>query len=306
MALSNAFYPYAIRLPSPEITHFTSVSADMGYDVIQQTVAGAPSPCYIGVAGSNPSVSFTTQQIKSVLDTCTSNALCRDLSDVTVDMFWRAGKPMDIRESSTASVHLEAQLDQSAMLYWESLSVNQGEVAEISAMLVTAKRGAAEPLVWTDSQQLPVVAGCGNLYGLGEVYLNGTLLQGITGVSISNNVSLEPIRSDGERAITYTGIRSYSPVVSLNSNDLNEIADASYGGDNFSTLEVYLQKMSSTNVYVPAATAEHTKLTFYGGLKTVPSVSGSPGVVTPTFHVIDGPSNPTHAIDTATAMPTVV
>lgn len=302
MVLSNAFYPRSIHLPSPDITHFTSVNPDMGYQYTMQRVAGLPTPRYEGVSGSNPTISFTTQQIKSVLDTCTVSGLCKDLSGDTVDMYYRAGKPMEIREDTSSSVHVQAQLALSSMIFWESISVRQGSVAELGARIVTAKRGAAEPLVWVGSTTLPTATIDDTLYGMGPVYLNSSQLTGVTGFTINNNVELEPIRSDGERALGYQGIRNYSPQITLSTNDMNEIADATYGGDAFVDLVVYLRKMSSTNVYVDSATAEHIKITYHQGLKTVPSVSGSPAELSIEFRATETSSNPTHTIDTASTI----
>lgn len=302
MALSNAFYPRSIHLPSPNITHFTSVNPDMGYSYTMQRVAGLASPRYEGVSGTNPTISFTTQQIKSVLDTCTVENICKDLTGDNVDIYYRAGKPMEIREDTSSAVHVKGQLALSSMIFWEGISVRMGSVAECSARIVSAKRGAAEPLVWTGSSTLPTATVDETLYGMGPVYLNSSQLTGITGFSIQNNVELEPIRADGERALSYQGIRSYSPMITLSTNDVNAIADATYGGDGFVNLELYLRKMSSTNVYVDSATAEHIKITYYQGLKTVPNVSGSPAELSIEFRAIENSSNPTHAIDTASTI----
>lgn len=302
MGLERTYYPHSIRLPSPEITHFSSVSPSMNYSIAMQSVAGQAAPCFVGVSNANPAIEFTTQQLKSVLDTCTTSALCKDLSGGTVELYYRAGKPMEIREDIATAVHARAQLAASAMLYWSGINVTQGEVAEISASLVTAKRGVAEPLVWTGDVALPAVAGCQNLYGLGPCYLNDTLMTGVTGVSINNNVQLEPVRSDGEKTNTYIGIRSFHPQVELQTNDLDEITGATFGGDEFTTLVVYLRRMISAGIYDDTANSTHIKLTFHGGLKTVDRVTGTPAATNPMFHTVQSNVHLTHEVDTASSI----
>lgn len=300
--LDHVHYPHALQLPSPEITHFTDVNPDRGYQIVTQTVAGKATPCFVGVSSANPVIPFTTQQLKSVLDALTTDSLAVDLSASTVYLYYRAGKPMANREDLATAVHNKAQLANSAMLYLQSLSVNQGSVAELSCQIVTAKRGASDPMVWVGSQSLTAAAGCQRLYGMGPCYLNSTLLEGVTGWNMSFNVGLESVPSDGEKVNSYIGIRTFHPQIRLSSMNMDEIINSSFGGDSFNTLELYLQRMVSTDIYDDAANATHIKVTAYGGLRTVPGVSGSPATLEPMFYTINDGSNPTHAFNTATTI----
>jgi hypothetical protein len=251
-----------------------------------ESTAGSPHPCFAGVAQADPSISFTSRQLKSIIDTCTSSYLARDLTGADVELWYRAGKPMDIREQSTTPVHVVARLTASAMLFWSTLRANQGSVAEIDAQIVTAKRGVDDPMVWLGAQQLPAVAGCQRIYGLGPAYLNGNKLDGVTGWTLSTGAQTEPIAGDGERANIYQGIRNYSVNVALQTNDMNQLTDSSFGGDVFDTLVLYLQRLTSTNIYDLAASPTHIKITITGGLRTVQGVSGSPVSTSPVFQAI--------------------
>ena len=286
MALQRVYYPAAIRLPSPEITHLSDVSPDRGYQVLTESTAGSPNPCFVGVENADPDITFTSRQLKSILDTCTAKGLARDLSAGIVDLWYKAGKPMEIREDPTTAVHAVARLATSAMLYWSSLRVATGSVAEISARLVTARRGVSDPMVWLGAQQLPALSGCQRIFGMGPVRMNGVLLEGVSGWTLNTNPVLEPVRSDGEKTNTYQGIRSFHPVVTLNSNNLNEITNSSFGGDEFATLELFLQRMTTTNMFDLPGNTTHIKITLVGGLKTVPGVSGQVASLTPTFYSV--------------------
>lgn len=286
MALDRVYYPHALRLPSPEITHLSSVDPTRGYQTMTESTAGSPHPCFAGVSQADPSISFTSRQLKSIIDTCTSSYLCRDLTGADVDLWYRAGKPMDIREQSTTAVHVVSRLTASAMLFWSTLRANQGSVAEIDAQIVTAKRGVADPMVWLGTQQLPAVAGCQRIFGLGPAYLNGVRLDGVTGWTLNTGAQLEPIAGDGERANIYQGIRNYSVSVSLQTNDVDQITDSSFGGDSFSTLVLYLQRYLSTNIYDLAASPTHIKITIAAGLRTVQGLSGTPAAANAVFQAI--------------------
>ncbi|TXH41658.1 MAG: hypothetical protein E6Q97_37110 [Desulfurellales bacterium] len=287
MALQRVYYPAAIQLPSPEITHISDMAPSRNYQVVVERTAGSPTPCFVGVETADPDLSFTTRQLKTVLDVCTSKYICRDLSAGTVDIWYRAGKAMDIREAPTTAVHLVGRLTQSAMLCWSSLRVATGSTADMSARIVTARRASVvDPMIWLGSQQLPTLSGCNRIYGMGPVRLNGNLLEGVTGWTLGINPTMEPIRSDGAKTNTYQGIREYHPVVTLNSNNAAEIADSSFGGDSFNTLELFLQHMTSTNMFNAVDSGTHIKITVYGGLKTVDGITGAVAATSPMFHSV--------------------
>jgi len=286
MALDNVYYPAAIRLPSPELTHISDMSPMRNYQIVVERTAGSPTPCFVGVETADPDVAFTSRQLKTVIDVCTSKHLCRDLSAGTVDIWYRAGKAMDIREDPTSAVHLVGRIANAAMLCWSSLRAQTGQTSDISARLVTARRGVSDPLVWLGAQQLPSLSGCNRIYGMGPCYLNGVLLAGVTGWTLNTNPIYEPVRSDGAKTNTYQGIREFHPTAILASNDANEIAAASFGGDAFSTLELYLQHMTSTNIFAAPNSGTHIKITLTGGLRTIDGINGAVAQIAPTFYSV--------------------
>lgn len=286
MALQRVYYPTAIRLPSPDITHISDMSPARNYSVVTERTSGLPTPCFVGVENADPDLPFTTRQLKTVIDVCTSKYLCRDLSPGTVDVWYRGGKAMDIREDASSAAHIVGRIANAAMLCWSSLRVNTGSVAELSCRIVTARRGVSDPMVWLGSQALPAVSGCSRIYSMGPCYLNGVLMNGVTGWTLATNPIMEPVRSDGAKTNTYQGIRDYHPVATLSSNNLDEIAAAAFGGDAFSTLELYLQHMVSTNMFAAPNSGTHIKVTLTGGLKTVDGVSGAVALVQPTFYTV--------------------
>jgi len=284
MALDRVYYPHALKLPSPEITHISEISPTRGFQMVFESAAGAPHPCFAGVQSSDPGMAFSSRQLKSILDTCTSYRICRDLSAGDVTLWYRAGKPMDVRELEATSVHIAAQLVASSMLIWSTIRAQNAQVAEIDCNLVTAKRGILEPMAWLGSQPLPASAGCSRIYSLGPVYHNGVLLNGVTGVTVTSGIQQEKISADGTPYPTYQGVRDYHIQASIQSSNLAEIVNSSNGGDSFNTLEIYLRRMSSTNYYVDNGVAEHIKLTLNGGLRTVDGATGSPATTNPMFY----------------------
>lgn len=304
--LDNLYYPHALQLPSPEITYLSDCSPDFGYQVHSQYQAGVASPCYVGTSSANPVLNFTSEQLYSLIGAVSSGAssLAVNFAAGNVDLFYRAGKVMAIHETNATAIHLRARLASSAMLFWNSIQVQQGGVASMNCTLATAKRTSADPMVWTGSNTLTVSASCNNIYGMGPVYLDDVLLEGVTGWTMNTNVQQETFSSDGVKSPNYQGIRSFAPTVSLQTNNMAELVDATYGGDGYSTLVLYLRKMASTSMFVDYDATTNIAITVNGGLKVVGGATGSPGAVSPMFYAVEDPgTTPTHSFNAATALP---
>ena len=304
--LTRVMYPYGIKLPSPEITHLSSVSPDFNYQIVNESQSGRPVPCFVGVQTADPTLMFTTRSLKTVLDTVSggSLALVRDLSAGEVDVLYKSGKAMDIRELDATPVHAIARMTNSAMLYWDTITANQGSVAEVSCRLVTANRTGADPLVWLGTQALVTAGACDRIFALGPVYLNGTLMKGVTGWTMTSQVQAEPLTTDGAKTPNYQGIRSFNPMISLQTHNMDEITGATFGGDEFDTLVMYLQHMSSTNMYEDDNSGTHIAITAYGGLKTANNATGSPAAVAANFYCLEESGvHSTHAFNTASNLP---
>lgn len=308
MALTHVRYPFAIKLPSPEITHITTLAPSRGQETVVERQAGSPAPCFVGVSRVDPSIPFSSRQLKSILDTIGSadiDNLSRNLSASTVQCWYRSGKSLETRALDTESVHIVGELVESSMLYWRSIRATQGQVAEMEATIVTAQTSpSAVTMRWLGSQQLPSRNGCQRIYGLGPCFLDGSQLSGITSVNITSNVTLEPISGDGDISNTYHGIRDFHVQAELSSNNIDEVVNSSLGGDAYSTLEIYLKRMTSTNVFAANNVAEHIRLTLVGGLKTVDGITGnSPASTSLMFYTVDpAGAGPSHYWDTATTI----
>jgi hypothetical protein len=302
MALDNVYYPHALKLPTPDITHFTDITPDRGQQVVMETQAGSTTPCFVGVGSVNPTVGFTSRSLKPIMDTIDIEYIVKDLSSDTVDLWYRAGKPMEIREDDASPVHKVGRLQNSAMLFWSQLTVSTGNIAEIQASIVTAKRQAADTMVWLGDQTLPSRSGCQNVYGLGPVYLDNVKLEGVTGWTLSSNVSLEPVSADGVPSNVYNGIRSYHVQCTLDTNQADLLDTTSLGGDSYIKLSLYLQKMVSTNTFDDAESPTHIRIDLKGGLQTVAGPTGSPVAVAPVFYTYEHPTE-SFDWDTATTIP---
>ena len=228
MSLDNVWYPYAVKLPTPEITHLTDISVNHNQQIITETQAGSAVPCFVGIGSINPEIPFSTRQLKSILDTISADTdgegIVRNMTADQVDIWYRAGKPMSVREDITASKHLLGRITNASMMHWNTIRVVQDGFCEVDVSIITAKISAGSTVIsWLGQQQAPTRTGCERTYGLGPVELNGVALKGVTAATFSSGVVPEPRSGDGIANNIYNGVRNYHVTCELQMDDLSEI-----------------------------------------------------------------------------------
>lgn len=291
---TQIFYPHFLQLStSTNVVRFDNIDFDPQYQMIKHMGGADPFPCFVGASSADPQISFTTPSIWDVLSVCTDHSMLADLSGEDVTLFYRKGKPKAFRQPLASAVHFAVVLQESALLSWESLSAREDQDVTLSAMLKTARKDSnTDP--WQNQGNLPNLPQslCEDIFTLGPVVLNGRLISSIHQVEWANNLrpysrktSASPMDPD------YQSFHDSSPVITCNSNDLDELEQNvvprdNYGGTSFSELRVYLRKRASIGMYVPDSTAEHIELVAYGGWKAGTRIGGKePAEATLEFHV---------------------
>lgn len=307
MSLSGIYYPHELHFTSSnEISRFDSVETSLNYEMIERRGGGDPTPCFVGAASADPTIRFTTPSIKEILTVCTDDNIVRDLQAEDVRLRYRRGKPQSTREPLTDAKHFTTILKQSGMLFWETINARESQDATISARIVTAASNFSsndyEQPFMNVGQIGTVPAHCENLYQLGPVFFNGRMVKSAHEVNWSNNIQLYS-RKTGQYPTSpcYQSIDSYAPVIMIKTNDLEEAAyflnmtaDAlpgnlstqgldDYGGQQMTSLSVFLRRRKKTGFYYNSTETEHIELRCIGGWKAHTGVDGNPGEATIEF-----------------------
>lgn len=312
MTLSGIYYPHELaymdspQSPAAYISRFDSVETSLNYEMIERRGGADPTPCFVGAASADPQIRFTTPSIKSVLTICTDDFIARDLQAEDIRLRYRRGKPQSTREPLASAVHFTTILQQSGMMFWESLNAREAQDATISARIVTAASNTSsndyeQPFV-NVGQIGTVAAHCEEIYQLGPVFFNGRLLGSAHEVNWNNNIQLYS-RKTGTYPTSpcYQAIDSYAPVCTIKTNDLEEASYFlslttnalpgnlttkgldTYGGQQMTMLQIFLRRRKRTGFYYANSETEHIELTCYGGWKAHTGVDGNPGEVTIEF-----------------------
>ena len=276
MGSSNEYYLHGILLPGG--TWISSLTDTTPKAAVQHITEFAPSaivPSFRGGYGARPEISFTTPQIKTILDTC--GLVGADLSASNVDLFYKRATNLGTREAIADLDHLRIRCVRS-MLVWDRISARQGQLATVSCRLVPTYDGTNAPLQPTGGVAITAEIKTADFFTLGPVAINGTNVDGAIEWDLNLNLTYKEQASEGEPYLSYFGVHRHDPVLTVTPEDLGYWATIDVTGLTMTALVAYLRKLDADDVGPLAdGTAEHIKFTAEDnpcGLATLDDTSG--------------------------------
>lgn len=249
MSTTSQYYLHGILLPTGAwISQLTDTTPASNVQQIVEYAAGAAVPSFRGAHGARPDVSFTSTQIGTILAAC--GMWGADLSAGNCDLFYRQGANLSTRAALATSSHLRIRAVR-AMLYWESITAKQGDLATIRCRLVPTFDGINPPLVATGSTTIASQPLAVAPYTLGPVALNGVALDALAGWTLSLNPTLNEKASGGDSWTSFCGISRHDPVLEIQPENLGCWSAIGAGGLALTAVAAYLRKKAAdltTNV----------------------------------------------------------
>jgi len=254
---TKQYYLHGILLPgSVWIGELTDTTPAANVTFLDAFAAGsAVVPSFRGGQGATPDITFTTPQIKTILDQCGMTGL--DCSASYCDLYYRKAKLVDTREAIGSSVHLQVRARR-CLLYWTSITAQQDQPATIACRIIPTFDGTNAPLAGTGSQTIASNLLAEQHYTLGPVKLNGSWVDGVQAWNLDLGVQLNEKRSDGQTYPTFVGVRQHNPVLTATTPDADYWASPGVAGAAVTALLAYLRKKDDDNTgNLSDATAEH-------------------------------------------------
>jgi hypothetical protein len=238
---TKQFYLHGILLPgSVWIGELTDTTPAANVTFLDGFAAGsAVVPSFRGGQGATPDISFTSPQLKTILDQCGMTGL--DCSASQIDLFYRKAKILDTREAIASAAHLRVRAKR-CLLYWTSIQAQQGQPATISCRIVPTFDGTNDPLVGLGSQAIAANLLAEQHFTLGPVKLNGSWVDGVQGWNLDLGVQLNEKQSDGQTYPTFVGVRQHNPVLTVTTPDADYWASPGVAGTAVTALLAYLRK----------------------------------------------------------------
>lgn len=297
MALDGLYYPHAIsgNTLTPYITPFDSVDTNYNYQMIENHSNADPTPCFVSVMQADPQIDFTSRAVANVLNIFTNTADSLNVAksfatDPTFSLLYAKGAPQGFRTASGSAQHIRGLMDGSVMIYWNSITARQDELATINATIaMVRKNNSTDPLVFVGNVNLSSYpSACQQTYTLGPVYWAGVRIDSVIEMTWENNVRRLDRRTAGDITPCWQSIDFIEPMVSFVTEDLENIVHSGsvnanatndiFGGET-GAITVYLRKKLATGT-VPATAegvAQHIKLTSVSSasVKKVSSITGT-------------------------------
>lgn len=272
MTTDIVYYPHAIRTTAIAggaegliLTLLDDVEPSHNFMDLTSYCAAQVGPQLVGSHMASPDNRFSTPQLGTLLAALASGpyGICRDYSDSYVDTWYRAGANLGMRVAKATTSHLRMRAQANTLLALESLEASEGGTAQARCRLchILNPQTGADPLVPTAGAALEGIASGGRIYTLGPIALNGTALKGCTNARLDFNVEYDQESSHGDGFLTYCGIRSIRPVITLRTRKSDYLATFGTRGTAFSSLTWYFKSKLAGGINEADASAFHIKIT---------------------------------------------
>lgn len=275
--ITDQYYLHGILLPGATwIGQLTDTTPAANIEFLTDYASGsAIVPSFRGAHGARPDISFTSPQIKTILDATGLTGVAYAANNV--DLFYRKGTVLGTRDAIGGGTHLLVRARRS-FFYWTQIEASQDAAASISCRIVPTFDGTNAPIVGLGSQNIAANLLAAQEYTLGPVKPNGTPIDGVQSWTLSLNPDVNAKASDGESFWSFFGVRRHDPVLSVYTPDLDRWVSIGTGGLQITTLTAYLRKKKIDSTSNEAdGSAVHIKFTGADnpcGLATLMDTSG--------------------------------
>lgn len=269
MSISSLHVLHGINIAGTFIAQISGASPSPQINVLLGEPAGNVQPQFIANSGQEPIVTFSSSQIKSLLDL--AGVGMYDASGGNTDLYYKKAKNLSTREAPASTVHTRLRMA-NAGLAISRIAAGHEREASADCVLVNPYDGSNEPIVPAGSVALDGTPAYTQSYRAGPVFLNGSQISGVEELTIEFGHAMQTRGGDGEQYPTFAGLRRIQPVITIRSASL---AWSTIGlkGVSISSLSVYLRKLTTTGP-VADNVAQHIKFAATAGLATIDNTSG--------------------------------
>lgn len=273
MSVSSVWMLHGILFPGAQfISEITDATLASNIEDLTGYASGYPDPLFLSNRAVTPDIKFSTPQLKTILDLC-STTFIADLSGGNTDLFYKAALDLGVRQADAGTVHERRRMATGAV-YWDRVGATHQQDASISCRIVPIYNGTNAPIVSAGSLALAGTAAASTFWTLGPVSINGSILPGVKSWSLDLGLQVIVESASGDVYPTFCAIGQRAPVLEVTS--LEAGAWTSYGLDGTACTAAiaYLRKKAPDVSNVADATASHISFTAAKGKINVITTSG--------------------------------
>ncbi len=305
MTVKNVHTLYAVVHDSTAIGGVHALNIDPKDQVLAEATAGEPWARFTALVGQEPESTFSTYAINAALDLIGLTG--SNIGDLTNGLIFHAQKKLAGGVRGGAGTHRKMVVND-GLVVPQTLSVSHRGNASLTYRVVTIYDGSNDPIVLTESQNLPAAPNDLTRFTLGQTTIANVTIDQKLQLDIDFGIELDIEAADSDLWPTHVGIKAINPKLTFRGTDgewfkAGNIPLIGKVGTHANSIS-YLRKRSQTG-FVADATVEHIKFTVdgYAHLGPIFDAQGNEtaetGLIFETEY--DGTNNPI-TIDTTSAI----
>lgn len=266
MGVNNLYYLGGILLPSGTlISQVQSATPATNTDGLTGYASGLPYPLFRSIRAQQPNIPFSSPAVGSILTAILTggNPYAVGLSAGNTDLYYRQGQNLGFRYADAASQHERLRLTR-GLLFWQTISANHRQDAEISCNLIAAYDGVNAAIKQVGTGSLSGTPTGSEFYTLGPIKLNGSWLGGEQSWSLASGLQPEQAGAAGETADSFVGAKMTDDICTITAIG-KPWANLGLSGETATTIILYLRKKAADGYNEPDASAVHIKITATNG-----------------------------------------
>lgn len=278
--------------------------------VTKKQTGGSRHPRGMFITAQDPRVTFDSTDLATLLALNTNKFLYEGIAIADTDVvnvWWQ--KLADAGVFASGSVHYKQTINE-GLLYPTTLRADQGADAALSCVAHAIYDATNDPITDTDDQALPSIAAIGSIFTLEALYINGALVEGISGATLVNLVNAIVPRFGSQIWAEQIHVGNSAPALQVRFAKATPLKTYGWSGtiQDATDSVLYLRKRNAaTGLLVAKATEEHISLTFDEGMihpTTAGGAVGEDALATGfTYECADDGVNPTIAVTVGVAIP---
>jgi hypothetical protein len=231
-------------------------------NVIYNAGAGQYAPSFAAVAGVEPEATGDTTDLAAfftVVSPIVGLGIGSGLTYTGLELYHEGKADLGGRVASLLSCkHTSSK----AFLVPRSVTCENGGEARISFLLMLLSAdGTTAPLAFTDLVTPPSVVAA-EKFTLGPVKVNGSTLNGVTGVTIDFGLTVAAGMEAGETYPKFATIEKLEPKIMVRCSDVSQDATFTPAGTALSSgAVVYFRKFQTSSIVYANGSAQHVSFT---------------------------------------------
>jgi len=240
------------------------------------------SVTYVGQ--KTPTCTFSSRALDVAFAKCGIDPLTIDSTSNVVNLYFAPKLSTPVGTGSRVwydAAHTTKITINNGFIYLDSFTAGTDSAAEATYKVIASGETENVGLVITPDTTSPAISGaCMDAVFLAGIVRDTSSDYPLTNISYNSGIQVEYNWSGGLATPRGAGINLYEPSFTVDSNDisfLNDLIDSNEIVGCFNDLEIFLRKTDRCQSRVPAATAEHIKISVPESTMWATNVQGGRG-----------------------------